>query len=61
MIRVGDRWLVYYDKYNRGGYGAVETRDFVTFDPVQVSLPQGIRHGTIVEVDAQTARELGAR
>lgn len=61
VIRVGDRWLVYYDKYNRGGYGAVETRDFVTFDPVQVSLPQGIRHGTIVEVDAQTARELGAR
>lgn len=48
VIRVGDRWLVYYDKYNKGGYGAVQTRDFVTFEPVEVKLPTGIRHGTIV-------------
>ena len=51
-FQAGDRWLVYYDKYNKGGYGAVETRDFVTFTPVQTSLPKGIRHGTIVGVDA---------
>ncbi len=60
VIRVGDRWLVYFDKYNKGGYGAVETQDFVTFAPVPVSLPKGIRHGTIIEVDAETARGLAA-
>jgi hypothetical protein len=58
VIRVGDRWFIYYDKYNKGGYGAVETPDFVSFRPVQVSLPKGIRHGTIVQVDRQTARRL---
>ena len=60
-LRVGDRWLVYYDKYNKGGYGAIETRDFVSFTPVHVSLPKGIRHGTVVEVDAATARGLAER
>jgi len=51
VIRTGDRWLVYYDKYNKGGYGAVATQDFKTFTPVPVALPVGIRHGTIVAVD----------
>ena len=60
VIQAGDRWLVYYDKYNKGGYGAVETRDFVTFAPVQTSLPKGIRHGTIVGVDAAAAQALAA-
>lgn len=58
VIQVGDRWLIYYDKYNKGGYGAVETRDFVTFSPVAVTLPKGIRHGTILAVDDTTARAL---
>jgi hypothetical protein len=50
VIQVGERWLVYYDKYNKGGYGAVETTDFKTFKPVNVSLPKGIRHGTVFAV-----------
>ena len=50
VIQVGERWLVYYDKYNKGGYGAVETTDFKTFKPVSASLPKGIRHGTILAV-----------
>jgi hypothetical protein len=58
VIRAGGRWLVYYDKYNKGGYGAVETQDFVTFAPVSVALPAGIRHGTVFNVDAETARKL---
>jgi hypothetical protein len=60
VIRAGDRWLVYYDMYNKRRYGAVETRDFATFAPVQVTLPAGIKHGTIVEVDAATAQGLAA-
>lgn len=60
VIQAGDRWLVYYDKYNKRDYAAVETRDFVTFAPVEVRLPKGIKHGTIVKVDAATARGLEA-
>jgi hypothetical protein len=60
VIQAGGRWLVYYDKYNKGGYGAVETRDFAAFAPVEVRLPKGIRHGTVVAVDAATASRLAA-
>ncbi len=52
VIYAPDHWLVYYDKYNKGGYGAVETTDFQTFKPVTVSLPKGIRHGTVLAVSA---------
>jgi sucrose-6-phosphate hydrolase SacC (GH32 family) len=54
VIQVGERWLIYYDKYNKGGYGAVETTDFKTFKPVSVSLPKGIRHGTVLAVPSTT-------
>jgi len=60
VIQVGDRWLVYYDKYNKRDYAAVETRDFATFAPVAVTLPKGIKHGMIVTVDAAMARALEA-
>lgn len=58
VIRVKDRWLVYYDMYNKGGYGAVATEDFKSFSPVKVTLPQGIRHGTVFEVDVEAAQRL---
>jgi len=58
VVRVRDHWLVYFDQYNKGGYAALETRDFQSFTPIKVSLPAGIRHGTIVEVDGQTADHL---
>jgi len=58
VIRVGDRWLVYYDMYNKGGYGAVATQDFKSFAPIQVTLPRGIRHGTVFAVGAETAQRL---
>jgi beta-xylosidase len=61
VIQVGDRWLVYFDMYNKRRYGVVETRDFATFAPVQVTLPAGIKHGTIIEVDAATAQGLALR
>ncbi len=55
VIRVDSTWLIYYDMYNKGGYGAVETGDFKTFSPVTVTLPKGIRHGTIFALAAPLA------
>ncbi len=48
ILRTGGWWYVYYDEYTRGHYGAVRTRDFVTFEPYRDSLrtPRGIRHGS---------------
>jgi hypothetical protein len=57
VIFVRDRWFIYYDKYNKGGYGAVETTDFKTFKPVVTTLPKGIRHGTVLAVPAAVLEE----
>lgn len=52
VLNNGEGWLVYYDKYNDGGYGALQTLDFKTFKPLNVQLPEGIRHGTILRIDS---------
>ena len=48
ILRTGGWWYVYYDEYTRGHYGAVRTRNFVTFEAYRDSLrtPRGIRHGS---------------
>ncbi len=48
-MRLGDKWIVYYDDYNRHTYGAAETRDFKTWTDVsqRISFPPGHKHGTV--------------
>jgi hypothetical protein len=48
-LRLGDKWIVYYDDYNRETYGAAETRDFKTWTDVsdRISFPRGHKHGTV--------------
>ena len=40
------RWIVYFDCTWNKCYGSLVTRDFKTFEPIKVTLPKGIRHGT---------------
>ena len=51
-LKVGDDWLIYFDMYRAHSYGAVKTRDFKTFTNItsEVSLPDGHKHGTALEV-----------
>lgn len=51
-IKVGDDWLIFFDVYRQVRYGAVRTRDFQTFEPVDslVSFPSGHKHGTVFKV-----------
>jgi hypothetical protein len=48
VLHLGDWWYVYFDYYTRGRYGAVRTKDFVSWEKVSDSLlaPRGIRHGS---------------
>ena len=41
-------WYVYFDKYRKHQYGAVRSKDLKAWEDVsgQVSMPEGIRHGT---------------
>ena len=51
-LKVGDDWLIYFDAYRAGIYGAVKTHDFKTFTDItkEVSFPQGHKHGTALKI-----------
>ena len=51
-VKLGDEWIIYYDQYHPQEYGAVSTRDFLTFTPIpeRISVPADHKHGTIVRV-----------
>lgn len=59
-VKLGDKWLVYYDAYRKKIYAASETKDFVTFRDVtnEVHLPERHKHGTIVPVKRKTIKQL---
>ena len=52
VLKLGDKWLIYYDAYRKKTYGAVETRDFRRFVDVSglVSFPSLHKHGTAIQV-----------
>ena len=51
-LRVDKQWIVYFDKYTQHKYGAITSTNLIDWSDVsdQISLPTGIRHGTIVKV-----------
>lgn len=51
-IKTGERWIVYFDKYREGKYGAVASADLKNWTDIsdQVSFPKGARHGTVFVV-----------
>lgn len=57
VLKIDDHWLIYYDAYQDGTYGAVSTKDFQNFKNLddQVSFPEGHKHGTVLKV---TRKEL---
>ena len=49
-------WTIFFDRYRKGAFGAVETTDWRTFTPVQaVSFPAGARHGCVLRVTPEEA------
>lgn len=46
------QWIVYFDKYRDHKYGAVKSADLVNWTDIsgQISIPAGLRHGTIFRV-----------
>ncbi len=60
VVKLKDRWLIYYDAYRTKIYGAASTTDFKTFTDYtqQVKLPEGHKHGTIVPVAKKDLKRL---
>ncbi len=59
-IRIGDHWFVYFDKYRKGQYGAVRSKDLKTWTDVSdlVSFPAGHRHGTVLQVSSEIVNRI---
>ncbi|RYX80722.1 hypothetical protein EON73_05235 [bacterium] len=62
VTRKDDKWLMYFDKYTLHKYGAITSADLVNWTDVsdQVSLPKGIRHGTVFTVSKTELEKLQA-
>jgi len=50
--RINNKWIVYFDKYAKGGMGAVISSDLTHWKDVseQLDFPKGTRHGTVLKV-----------
>jgi predicted GH43/DUF377 family glycosyl hydrolase len=51
-IKIGKRWVVYFDKYVEKRYGAVASTDLKQWTDIspKVRFPEGARHGTVLSV-----------
>jgi beta-xylosidase len=52
VAKIGDQYLMYFDFYSEGRYGAMKTRDFANWTDIsdQVHVVGGQRHGTVFAV-----------
>lgn len=52
VAKVGDRWIVYFDKYIEKRMGAVASTDLVNWTDIskRISFPTDSRHGTVFKV-----------
>jgi len=51
-IKKDGKWLVYFDKYRDHKYGAITSSDLINWMDIsdKISVPSGLRHGTILMV-----------
>ena len=56
-LKIGNSWLLYFDKYTEHKYGAMRSADLSRWEDIseEISLPKGIRHGSILKI---TQKEL---
>lgn len=61
-VKVGDTWLVYFDKYRDHRYGAIASKDLKNWEDVsdKIIMPSGLRHGSILEITSQELEKLKA-
>ncbi len=59
-LKIGDKWLVYFDKYREHKYGAIESTDLQNWTDVsaKIVVPKGIRHGSILTIKKRQLKKL---
>jgi predicted GH43/DUF377 family glycosyl hydrolase len=53
-IKIGNEWIVYFDKYRDGKYGAIASTNLSDWQDIsdKIAMPKGLRHGTVFKVSA---------
>lgn len=51
-LKLHDDWIIYFDSYGDGTYGAVKTHDFIDFENIsgEIRFPEGHKHGTLAKI-----------
>ena len=59
-LRTANGWIVYFDKYRDHKYGAIRSSDLTNWTDIsdKISLPKGIRHGSIFMITQKEFDEL---
>ncbi len=62
ILNLNNTWIVYFDKYRDHQYGAVQSTDLINWTDIsdKISLPTGIRHGTIFTISKEEFEKLKA-
>ncbi len=52
VLQTAKTWIVYFDKYTEHKYGALESTDLVNWTDIsdKLTMPPGIRHGTVFSI-----------
>jgi predicted GH43/DUF377 family glycosyl hydrolase len=59
-LKIGNNWIVYFDKYRDHVYGAATSTDLVNWKDVsdKIKMPKGTRHGTVFTITRQEFENL---
>lgn len=59
-VKIGDWWLVYFDKYMDHKMGAVRSKDLKNWEDISelISFPEGTRHGTVFKATPEIVENL---
>lgn len=59
-LRLNGDWIVYYDMYRNQRFGAIRSKDLIEWEDIsnKISLPRGIRHGSIFTVSDEVYEAL---
>lgn len=60
VVKLKNKWLIYFDSYRKQIYEAVATKDFIKFEDytAKIQVPAGHKHGTIVPVKKKIVNRL---
>lgn len=59
-VKIGEKWVVYFDKYRKHKMGAVASADWEHWEDISenISFPEGTRHGTVFKVSEKIINNL---